>query len=81
VWRFACAEQFSGGDNASVGTAERQVGVSPSEDNLFMTLELVSAQATTDDPDAGRCPGTTIITRARWQGHTMRARRTEEEKN
>jgi hypothetical protein len=64
VWRFACAEPFSGGDNASVRTAERQVGVSPSEDNLFMTLELVSAQATTDDPDAGRCPGTTIITGA-----------------
>jgi hypothetical protein len=29
-----------------------------------MTLELVSAQATTDDPDAGRCSGTTIITGA-----------------
>ena len=29
-----------------------------------MTLELVSAQVTTGDPDAGRCPGTTIITGA-----------------
>jgi putative acetyltransferase len=37
-------------------------GYQPSEDNFFMTLELVSAQVTTGDPDAGRCPGTTIIT-------------------
>ena len=28
---FACAEPFSGGDNASIGTAERQVGVSRDE--------------------------------------------------
>jgi hypothetical protein len=37
-------------------------GYQPSEDNLFMTLELISAQVTTGGPAAGRCPGTTIIT-------------------
>jgi hypothetical protein len=37
-------------------------GYQPSEDNFFMTLELVSAQVTTGDPAAGRCPDTTIIT-------------------
>jgi predicted N-acetyltransferase YhbS len=39
-------------------------GYQPSEESLFMTLELVSAQVTTGDPDAGRCPDTTIITGA-----------------
>ncbi|HEY3958540.1 MAG TPA: GNAT family N-acetyltransferase [Streptosporangiaceae bacterium] len=44
-------------------------GYQPSEDNLFMTLELVSAQVTAGDPDAGRRPGTTIITGAAEQNN------------
>lgn len=35
-------------------------GYQPSEDNLFMTLELLSAQVTAGDPDAGRRLGTSI---------------------
>jgi hypothetical protein len=34
-------------------------GNQPSQDNLFMTLELFSVQVTAGDPDAGRCPVTT----------------------
>jgi putative acetyltransferase len=32
-------------------------GYQPSDDNLFMMLDLVSAQVTTGDPGAGRRPG------------------------
>ena len=45
-------------------------GYQPSEDNLFMTLELVSAQVTTGDPDAGRGPGPAIASGAAGQGAT-----------